>query len=66
MLARAIAALGDDHNTKYLKEMYESLSEDEKHSIGVQLYWTIRRIQGSEAEGLRRSHAKGTRHILVN
>ena len=66
MLARAIAALGDDHNTKYVKEMYEASSGDEKQVDGVQLYWTIRRIQGPEAEGLRRTMRKELGTSLVN
>jgi len=66
MLARAIAALGDDHNTKYVKEMYEASSGDEKQVDGVQLYWTIRRIQGPEAEGLRRTMRKELGTSLMN
>ncbi len=66
MLSRAISALGDDHNTKYVSEMYETMSEDEKQSFGVQLYWTIRRIQGPDAERLRRTMRKDLGTSLMN
>jgi HEAT repeat protein len=66
MLARAIAAIGDDHNTKYVKEMYEGLSGEEKTSAGAQLYWTIRRIQGPEADRLRRAMRKDLGTNLMN
>jgi HEAT repeat protein len=66
MLARAITAIGDDHNIKYVKEMYETMPEDEKRYLGTQLYWTIRRMQGPEAEGLRRAMRKEIGTYLVN
>ncbi len=58
MLARAIAVLGDDENVKYLKEMLNELKGYERESWGPKLYWTMRRMKGTEARGLRRSLRK--------
>lgn len=57
-LARAFSALNDDRNTRYLREMYAGIDADQKNWVGGEFYWTIRRMQGTEVEQLRRNIRK--------
>ena len=52
-LARAISALGDDRNVRYLREMYESMAEQDRDRRAGALYQSIRRMKGPEAVELR-------------
>jgi hypothetical protein len=53
-LPKAIAALGDDANVKYVKAIYASFSPDERRFRAPDLYTSIRRMDGPEAQALRK------------
>ncbi len=53
-LPKAVAAVGDDANVKYVKEVYESFSKDERQYRASALYTAIRAMDGQQAQALRK------------
>jgi HEAT repeat protein len=53
-LPKAIAAVGDDANVKYLQEVYASFSKEEREYRAPDLYTSIRRMEGPQAQALRK------------
>ncbi len=53
-LPKAMAAIGDDASVKYVKEIYASFDKDERQYRASALYTSIRRMDGPEAQALRK------------
>ncbi len=53
-LPKAVAAVGDDANVKYVKEVYESFSTEERQYRAGALYTAIRGMDGPQAQALRK------------
>ncbi len=53
-LPKAVAALGDDANVKYVKEVYASFDKDERQYRASALYTSIRSMDGPQAQALRK------------
>ena len=53
-LPKAVAALGDDANVKYAREVYAAFDANERQYRASGLYSSIRRMDGPEAQALRK------------